>query len=170
MFGEVQSGGFDFLAGTQTDDRFDDVRDNYGANDRQHKGDSDRFNLFQPGPVIGHDLRQPVGWGRVGRRGLGDVSVDAGVRQNAGQQRAQRATNGMNTESIQRIVIAKPTFDLVTEKPRNQSGGYANNHRARRIDETASGRDHDQTGDRAGAETQHAGLAFDQPFRQRPHE
>ena len=47
VFGEVQTGGFDFLAGAQTDDGLDDISDDDRADDRQRQRQANRLELFE---------------------------------------------------------------------------------------------------------------------------
>ena len=76
----------------------------------------------------------------------------------------------MNAEGVQRVVIAEPAFDLVAEEPRNGAGGDADPDCARGQHITASRGDDHQARHGAGTETQHAGLAFDNPIPHRPDE
>ena len=76
----------------------------------------------------------------------------------------------MNTESVERIVIAEPGLDLVTEKEGHQACRDADDECPGRSDESASRSNHHETRNGAGTESEHAGFAFKQPFGHRPDE
>src|SRR6266446_2570915 len=76
----------------------------------------------------------------------------------------------MNPESVERIVIAEPAFDFVTEEPGNQTGSYAYSHGSFRCDKAARRGNHYQTGYCARAKTKHTRLAPCDPFCHRPDE
>ena len=124
---------------------------------------ADGFELF-------HNERLKAAVGdiclEVGRQ----ISVDGVTGEHAGHDRTHGSADGVNAEGVQRVIITEPAFDLVAHEPADGAGGDADPDGTLRRDVTASGSDHDQTRDRAGAETKHARLAFDNPFPHRPDE
>ena len=97
-----------------------------------------------------------------------DHGVHGFVGQNSREQRAQCAADGVNAEGVQRVIVAQPGLELPAREEGNDAGHHADDHRPVCIHEAASGSDDHQTRDDAGAETEHARLALDQPFRHGP--
>src|SRR4026209_948714 len=76
----------------------------------------------------------------------------------------------MDDEGIECVVIAEPLLELVAGKEGNEASSQADNHRARGVDKTAGGCDHDETGDCTRTETKDAGLALKNIFGHGPDE
>src|SRR5438105_1294750 len=114
MFGEVQTHGFDFFVRTQSDDRLYDEGDYQGADNGKDQRHEDRLDLLED---------ERLG-GRVGDVGLqiGDqVRVRAVAGQNAGHERAERATHRVHAEGVKRVVVTENRFDFRAEEERHQA-------------------------------------------------
>ena len=154
MLSEVQAHGFILLGRTQTDDGFHDERDDGRGDHGPHDGQHDSLQLVHEQTFLerSHD------------------AVDVVGRQDAGEDRAERSTDAMHTERIKGVVITEPRLEFPAREEGNDTRQDADDHCAGSIHETASRGDHHQTRDDAGAESQDAGLALDQPFHHRPDE
>src|SRR5712692_5347529 len=66
MFRQVQAGGFDLFAGTETDDGLDNVSNDDGTHDGQHQRDADGFDLREPLRAVSNRVGQAILGGGVG--------------------------------------------------------------------------------------------------------
>src|SRR6266478_156417 len=75
VFGQVQTRGFNFLGGAQTDHGLHDVGYDDGAHNGEHQSYSDGLNLFDPKAAVGNEFSQSV---RLSRSpGICDVGITA---------------------------------------------------------------------------------------------
>src|SRR5262245_41493564 len=112
MLCQVQTGGFDFPGNPEAQHGLDDEGNDYRSTHREHKGDSDGFDLFKP-------ERMADDAGEIGV----EIRVDHRRRQHSREKCAERSANRMDTECIQGVVITEPSLDLPTGEIGNQPGG-----------------------------------------------
>src|SRR5207249_1676251 len=101
---QVEAGHFNFLGRTQADNGFDDEGDDCRAHGGKDQGDQNGFDLLP-----NQRLESGVLYKRL-QVICGQTTVDAGPGQHTGHKRAQGPTNGMDAESVQRVVVTKPRF------------------------------------------------------------
>src|ERR1700722_19493674 len=76
----------------------------------------------------------------------------------------------MHAEDVKRVIITEQRLEVGGGQERNRSRDHTDDHAARGGDITASRRDDDQTGDRAGAEADDRRLALEEVFHSGPDE
>src|SRR5688500_10473525 len=140
MLSEIKAGGFDFVTRAKTHDKLHDEGNDCGGHNREQERQQDRLDLVEDQPLLE----------------AADNRVDLFISKEAGEERAEGATNAMDAEGVEGIVIADPRLQLCDRKVRNGAGEKADNHCAGRIHKPASGSDNDQARDDAGTETEHA--------------
>src|SRR5262252_956172 len=117
VLGDVQTGELDFVSRSQSHYHFDCVSNDECADNSQHECNTDGFNLFDPKPAVGNELREAIGFGCRAR--LGDVRIAAVYGgENACQESADGSADGVNAEGIQRVIVPKPGFDFPASEVR----------------------------------------------------
>src|ERR1051325_6729857 len=167
VFGNIQSGEFDFFSWTKSHDHLNRISDHQCADDCQHEGDGDGFDLFDPKSAIGDEFGEAIGFG--GCASIGDVRVAAvGGGKHASEECADGSANSVDAEGVERVVITEPALDLPAGEVGDETGGNANDNRTVGIDETASRSDHNQSGNCARAEAEDARFAAGDVFGHSP--
>ena len=127
VIGEVEAGLFVVLGRPEANGGFQRVGEHCGADDREHQRDPDRFDLLDPQRFADDVLEIQV-----------EVRVDRGGGENAGQEGAERAADGVNAEGVERIVVAELGFELGAGEEGDDSGKDADDYRAGRRDEACT--------------------------------
>ena len=119
---------------------------------------------------ISRPLRDELVEAVVLERCVGQVGVARCGGEDAGQDGAQRAADGVDAEGVERVVVAEHLLERGAEEERDDAGEHADDHRAVGGHEAAGRRDDDEAGHGAGAEAEDGGLAVEDLFQQRPDE
>src|SRR6476469_2678646 len=98
MFGEVETGGFDFRCRPQAHNSFDDVGNDSCAHDCQNQRNADGFDLFE-------NQRLECFVCDIVLQICGQISIGGVSCQHSCEQRAHRAADRVNAKCIQRVVI-----------------------------------------------------------------
>ena len=94
--------------------------------------------------------------------------IDRAHREYSRQQRAQGAAGSMHSESVERIVIAKPRLHFRDHQVAENSGDQSDHQGGHRFYKSGSRSNRHQSSHRSGNSSQHAGLAISNPFSARP--
>src|SRR5690348_18119368 len=110
MFGEVQSCGFNLGRDTEADRCFDDVSNDRSADDSQHQGQGNRFDLLE------HKwLEEGVGYSIL--QVSGEVRIGCVARQTTCKERTQSSADGVDPEGIQSVGVTEPGLYFPAEEP-----------------------------------------------------
>src|SRR5262249_18092855 len=139
VFVDVEALPLDLRRSSETDcsphERTNDGASHHGERDRDH----DCFQLLDPERVA-HDSCQTILRSWIDRAGGAQqkIRIYARRRKDAGEKRAECSTYSVNSERIERIVVAEPGFEFCACKKRNHSSRNPDHNCAARPDVSAS--------------------------------
>src|SRR5262245_60608224 len=153
---EVEAFALHFVRDAQADHGIDDLEQDQGNDPAVDQHDHNALDLV--------DYLRGIALDQAGGAAV------FGDREDTGQQRADDSAYAVDAEAVERIVSTQHAFQAGYAPVAEHAGSDANRHRADRSDEARSRRDRDETGNRAGADTDDSRLAAANPLDQHPGE
>src|SRR3569833_1763544 len=155
---DVEAFDFNFGRDAQADHQIHQLQDDEGDDGAVDEHGADVLELGNH--LVDVAVRQPAA--------LGVDRVDRTLGEHAGHDGAERATNTVHAPGVQAVVIADGLLHTDHQDVAHHAGRQADDERANRVNETRSGGDGDQAGNRAGDHAQDRRLLGDDPFGNHP--
>jgi hypothetical protein len=158
MESKIEAFGFFSFVDPETDGELDEEQ-GHEADDR--RPDDRQADAFDLDPDLMRVAIDPAGF---------SFAADSLNGEDAGEHSAEDAADAVDAEDVERIVIAESMLQAGDAPVADDARRKTDNQCAIDADETASRRDRDEAGNRAGDSTEKARLAFDDPLDERPRD